>query len=344
MRTLANASLGCGLVLVAGSAMAGPPVARHIDPDARWVLHVDLEELNSTEIGSFLMDMVADETDDFEEIREVMPNFWPGPEGGMFGVTLYGSQLEFEDDEVPEDFCAVIYGNGQIRGWGSMLEAIALHEGFENKLKKREIHGSDVWSMPMEDGGRIYAGLVEGRQDQVAWVVSFDSGRIERSLAFFDDREGGNELLPRDGWRDGTVAFVASDALGEIPMDRKASQVIGEAKSFKVRIGEVGASAFLQMSLDTGDSEKAQSVMSVGQGLMAIGHLAAADDEELAAVMRVVQGLKITTSGTSVLVDFEHDAGSIVEFLRESGEFDVDVDDRFDRDDDDDDHDEGDAW
>jgi len=79
MRQGMYTGLGCGLVLVAGSAMAGPPVARHIDPDARWVLHVDLEELNSTEIGSFLMDMVAAETDDFEEIREVMPNFWPGP-------------------------------------------------------------------------------------------------------------------------------------------------------------------------------------------------------------------------------------------------------------------------
>jgi len=332
-------------LLIAGSAIAGPPVSGHIDPVAKWVVHVDLEQLNSTEIGSFLMDMVAAETDDFEDIREVMPNFWPGPKGGMFGVTLYGSELEFEDDEVPEDFCAVIYGNEQIRGWGSMLEAIALHEGFEDKLKKREIHGADVWSMPMDEGGRIYAGLVEGRGDRVAWVVSFDSDRIERSLAFFEDKGGGNELLPRDGWRDGTVAFMATNAVGDVPMDRKASKVIGEAKSFKLRVGEVGKNAFLQVALDTGDSERAKSVMGVAQGLMAIGQLAAAEDEELAAVMRVARGLELSTSGTSVLVDFEHDAGEIVEFLRESGEFDVDVDNHFDRDDDDDDdHDEDDAW
>lgn len=333
------------MLLIAGSAIAGPPVSGHIDPVAKWVVHVDLEQLNSTEIGSFLMDMVAAETDDFEDIREVMPNFWPGPKGGMFGVTLYGSELEFEDDEVPEDFCAVIYGNEQIRGWGSMLEAIALHEGFEDKLKKREIHGADVWSMPMDEGGRIYAGLVEGRGDRVAWVVSFDSDRIERSLAFFEDKGGGNELLPRDGWRDGTVAFMATNAVGDVPMDRKASKVIGEAKSFKLRVGEVGKNAFLQVALDTGDSERAKSVMGVAQGLMAIGQLAAAEDEELAAVMRVARGLELSTSGTSVLVDFEHDAGEIVEFLRESGEFDVDVDNHFDRDDDDDDdHDEDDAW
>lgn len=348
MRTLASASFGCGLVMVAGVALAGPPVSGHIDPDARWVVHVDLEQLNSTEIGSFLMDMVAAETDDFEDIREIMPNFWPGPKGGMFGVTLYGSELEFDDDEIPEDFCAVIYGNNQIRSWGLQLEAIAQHEGFEDQLKKREIHGCDVWSMPMDEGGRIYAGLVEGRGDRVAWVVSFDADRIEQSLAFFDGKGGGNELLPRDGWRDGTVAFVATDAMGGIPMDRKASQVIGEAKSFKARVGEVGKKAFLQVALDTGDKDKAQSVMTIGQGLMAIGQLAASEDEELAAVMRVARGLQLSTSGTSVLVDFEHDAGEIVEFLRESGEFDVDIDEHFDHDDDDDDHDhdhdEDDAW
>ncbi len=336
MRQGMYTGLGCGLVLVAGSALAGPPVAGHVDPDAKWVVHVDLEQLNSTQLGSFLMDMVAAETDNFEDIREIMPNFWPGPEGGMFGITLYGAELEFEDDEIPEDFCAVIYGNENIRGWGSMLEAIALHEGFEDQLKKREIHGAQVWSMPMEDSGRIYAGLVEGRSGRVAWVVSFDSGRIERSLAFFEDQDGGNELLPRDGWRAGTVAFAATNGLNGVPMDEKASRVIGEAKSFKMRVGELKDEAFMQLALDTGDAEKAQSVMSIGQGLMAIGQLAASEDEELAAVMRVARGLQISTSGSSVLVDFEHDAGEIVKFLRESGEFDVDVDDDRDNKDDDD--------
>ena len=116
MRQGMYTGLGCGLVLVAGSALAGPPVAGHVDPDAKWVVHVDLEQLNSTQLGSFLMDMVAAETDNFEDIREIMPNFWPGPDGGMFGITLYGAELEFEDDEIPEDFCAVIYGNENIRG------------------------------------------------------------------------------------------------------------------------------------------------------------------------------------------------------------------------------------
>ncbi len=347
MRKFGTTSLVCGLALVSGSALAGPPVSGHIDREAKWVLHVDLEQMASTEIGSFLMDAIASEADGFEDIREVMPNFWPGPKGGIFGVTLYGTALKFEDDEVPEDFCAIIYGNEQISGWGSMLEAIALHEGFEDELKKREIHGSEVWSMPMDEGGRIYAGLVEGRGDRVAWVVSFDADRIERALSNFERGDGGNELLPKDGWREGTIAFVATNSLEGVPMDKKASQVIGEARSLKMRVGELDKDAFFQLALDTGDQEKAQSVMSIGQGLMAIGQLAAAEDEELAAVMRVARGVQLSTSGSSVLVDFDHDAKEIVEFLREAFDVDLDVDlnGHRDHDDDDDDDDDGhDTW
>lgn len=326
MRQGMYTGFGCGLVLVSGSALAGPPVSGHIDREAKWVLHVDLEQMASTEIGSFLMNAIADEADGFEDIREVMPNFWPGPKGGIYGVTLYGSELEFEDNEVPEDFCAIIYGNDQISGWGSMLEAIALHEGFEDQLKKREIHGASVWSMPMDEGGRIYAGLAHGRGDRVAWVVSFDADRIERALSNFERGDGGNELLPRDGWREGTIAFVATNSLDGVPMDKKASQVIGEARSLKMRVGELDKNAFFQLALDTGDKDKAQSVMSIGQGLMAIGQLAAADDEELAAVMRVARGVQLSTSGSSVLVDFDHNAKEIIEFLRESMDVDVDAD------------------
>lgn len=320
-----SAMTGFGLVCAAGlalpgTALGGPPVSGHIDPGAKWVVHVDLEQMDSTQIGSFLMEMLAEEADGFADIKEVMPNFWPGPEGGMFGVTLYGTSLDMEENEVPEGFCAVVYGDERISGWGSMLEAIALHEGIEDQLKKRNIHGSDVWSVPIDEGGRLYAGLVEGQGGQVAWVVSFDDGDIDRALATFADQSGGSELMPRDGWREGTIAFVATNALGEVPMDEKASRVIGEARSLKLRVGELGDEAFLQMALDTGDAEKAKSVMSIGQGLMAIGHLAAGEDEELAAVMEIVQGVELTTGDTSVMLNFAHNADEVLDFLKDAVE------------------------
>lgn len=347
MRTLIGVSLVCGIVSVAGSALAGPPVSGHIDREAKWVVHVDLEQLDSTQIGSFLMEVIAAEADDFEEIREVMPNFWPGPEGGMFGVTFFATSLDMEGDEVPEDFCAIVYGDERISGWGSMLEAIALHHGAEGQLKKSELHGAQVWSMPMEnDDDRIYAGLVRGRQDRVAWVVSFDADRIDRALAGIAAGDGGSDLLPRDGWREGTIAFAATDALNSVPMDEKASRVIGEAKSFKLRVGELGDEAFVQMALDIGDAEKAQSVMGIGQGLMAIGQLAAADDEELAAIMQVARGVQLSTSGSSVLLDFAHDAGEVVEFLREAADDNHHMDDDHGHHGDEDHNDAGDddAW
>lgn len=305
------------LALLAAPALAGPPVAAHVDPGAKWVLHVDLETMNDTKLGGFVMDMLASETNDFADIREIMPNFWPGPKGGMFGLTLSGSSLDFEDEEVPEGFVAILYGNEQIAGWGSMLEAIALHHGIEDQLHKKELHGCDVWSVPMDEGGRIYAALAEGQGDRLAWVISFDSGNLDHALATLTEGSGGSELLPRDGWREGTIAFLATSAVADIPMDDMHSRVFDGARSVKFRVGESAGDAFLQASLDTGDDQKAQSVLSISQGLMALGSLAAADDPELAHVMQVAQGVKFSAAGSSVLLDFNHDADEMVTFLDE---------------------------
>jgi len=320
MRNVAM-SVGVGLALTAGSAVAGPPVERHIDPDAKWVMHLDLDAVDSTKIGDFLMEMIVDEADDFEEIQEIIPGFWPGPEAGIFGFTVYGTSLDVEGGDGAKDVCAIIYGNDQIAGWGRRIEQVAEHEGIEDKIKTREIHGCDVWSIPMDDGGRVYVGKVQKR-GKVAWVFSFDSNRIERSLEIIS--EGGKtELLPRDGWRDGTIAYFSTSTLDGLDIDDHASRVIGGAKSVRVRIGEADGEAYLQAALDTGDTEHADKIRNIAQGLLAIGQLMAGEDEELAVVMEVARDLEIDTSGSTVLFGLTHDADDVIGFLEEAIEADV---------------------
>lgn len=317
--------VAAGLVLTAGSVAAGPPVSGHIDGEAAWVLHVDLEAMGSSRLGSFLLEALADETDEFEEIRELIPGFFPGPSGGMLGLTMFGRSLEQDGDRTPEDFCAIVYGTDAISGWGARIEAITEREGFAEHVTTRERHGGMVWSVPTEEGGRAYAGRVQGRGGRIAWVIGFDADLIDRALARFAVEGGGTGLLPLDGWRDGTIAFAATDAIDKLPMDDKASRVIGEARSIKIRLGETDARAFVQMSLDTGDDERAQTVLSVAHGLIAIGQLASADDPDLARVMAVVQDVSLRASGRSVLLDFSRDTEELIGFIREAVRADIDV-------------------
>lgn len=340
MRSLMMAA-GVGCVVGAGAAVAGPPVSKHIDPGAGWVVHLDLNAVDDTDIGRFLMEALANEADDFEDIREVMPNFWPGPEGGMFGVTLYGSSLDLEGDEVPEGFTAIIYGDDNIASWGSMLEAIAVHEGMEDEVKSRVIDGHEVWSFPVDDGARAYAGKIE-RRGNVAWVLAFDSHQIKQSIGMFSGG-GGTDLLPRDGWRDGTILYASTDSLDGLDIDDQASRVIGDARSLRLRIGEDRGDVFLQAALDTGDDEHAGKIRNVVQGLLAIGQLMAGEDEELDAVMRVARGVEIDTAGSTVLIELSHGVQDVIGFLEEAVDMNGDVNIDFDHDDDDDEYDD-DAW
>lgn len=344
-------TLACaGVVTMAGGALGGPPEERHIDPNAGWVVHLDLEAMDETRLGSFIMDMLSRETDGFADVREVMPNFWPGPEGGMFGVTLFGATLDIEG-EGADGVSAVIYGDKQIAGWGSMLEAIAMHEGMEDEIRRRTMHGCEAWSFPLDDS-RGYAGLVE-KGDDVTWVIAFDAGTFDDALATVTGSHGGTELLPRDGWRDGTLMYLSTDTLDGLDIDEEASRVVGDARSIRMRLGEEGRDAFFQAALDTGDAEKANSVRTVAQGLIALGNLAAADDEELREVMRVASNLRLDTRGSTVYVELMYDAEEVVSFLEgaEGGDWENDWDDDhddhhddWDDHDDDDDDDEDEDW
>jgi hypothetical protein len=325
MRMGTGVGVGLGLLLASGSATAGPPVPGHIDSEAAWVVHVDLEQMGASRLGSFMLEALGDETDDFAEIRALIPGFFPGPSGGMLGLTMSGRSLEQDGDRSPEDFCAIVYGTDAIGGWGERIEAIAEREGFAEHVTTREVHGGTVWSVPTEEGERAYAGRVQGRGGRIAWVIAFDDGLMDRAMARFADQGGGTDLLPLDGWREGTIAFAATNAMSTLPMDDKASRVIGEARSVKVRLGETDARAFVQMSLDTGDAERAQTVLSVAHGLIAIGQLASAEDPELARVMSVVQDVSLRTSDRSVLLDFSRDADELIGFIREAIEADISV-------------------
>ncbi|RNC80438.1 MAG: hypothetical protein ED559_01095 [Phycisphaera sp.] len=313
-------TLACaGLAFGAGSAVAGPPVEKHIDPDAGWMVHVDLDAVADTEIGEFLMQMISAETDDFEDIREVMPNFWPGPEGGVFGLTAYGTSLDIEGGDGAEDMCVILYGDDQISGWGSMLHGIALHEGMGDEIRHRQVRGHDAWSFPLDDAGRGYAGLVEKGRN-VAWIIAFDSGTFDDALGLFDEGRGDTDLMPRGGWRDGTIAYISTNTLDGLDVDEKASRVLGDARSLRMRVGEEDGEAYFQGALDTGDDENARSIVSIAQGLLAIGNLAAADDEELREVMRVAQGFSFDVEGSTVYIELTHDAEEVVEFLEEASE------------------------
>ncbi|HED54216.1 MAG TPA: hypothetical protein ENJ00_08450 [Phycisphaerales bacterium] len=333
MRTLVGSA--CVVALVSGSALASPPVRKHIDPEAQWVVHLDLDALNDSEIGSWLMEQAAEDSDDFEDVRQVLPGFWPGPDGGLTGVTLYGQSLDMEEEQGWSSFAAIIYGDDRITDWGEQLEHAAEQDGAGDAVRHRTVNGHESWSIPMDDDARAYMALVEhGRR--AAWVVTFAPGQLKHALGIVDDGSGGSELL-EGGWDDGVIGFAGTLSLNSIDDDGGLTRILGDSVALAARVGEVDGEVTLEAAIDTGDEEKSQALMGIANGLVSAGVLASGQDEDLDRLMEVIGDVEMDVDGSLFVLSLTRDADEVIEFLEsvDDGELlDGDFDDDDDWDDD----------
>jgi len=258
----------------------------------------------------------------------VFPEFWPGPEGGLTGVTLYGQSLNLEEEDGWSSFAAILYGDERIAEWGGQLEEAAEREGAADEIHHRTVLGHESWSIPMDDQARAYVALVEhGRR--AAWVVTFDPGELKHALDIVDEGSGGNDLLD-DGWDEGVIGFAGTMSLSSIDDDGGLTRILGDSVAMAGRVGEVDGEVTLEAAIDTGDEDKSKALMGVAMGLIGAGTLAAGEDEDLARLMEVVGDVEMDLDGTLLVFSLTRDAGDVIEFLEAMDEgvsFGDDIDD-----------------
>ena len=298
----------------AAPALAGPVEARHVPESARWVAQVDLQAMADTQIGGFLLEQIDRESEGYKDIRQALPGFTLAPEGGMKGLTLYGHSLE---DDAKEEFVAMIYGDERIADWGDQLDAVFRAHGVESA--SIEVRGTKVWPVPMDEGnaGTLYAGMLS-RADQRLWVLAMDLPRLTKALAHVKGGAEGNAALSGITWKDGTIGFAAVKDPSELADFEEMSSVIGNAKSILARVGEADGRAFAEAAVHTDAPEKADQIARVLDGLVALGTMMGGSDPELAKVMEFARSVRIESEGGKLRVGLSHDAGEVVQLLREA--------------------------
>ncbi|GJM19743.1 MAG: hypothetical protein DHS20C14_19560 [Phycisphaeraceae bacterium] len=315
----------------AAGAAAGPLATSHVPESAKWIAHVDLEAAAGTQLGRFALDMIAEETDGYEEIRQGLPGFTFAPEGGLHAITVFGRSFEEEG----EDFVALLYGTEKIAGWGDQLDRKMREHGYE--APKMEIRGARVWMIPADEDEPMYAALTR-HGDEHVWIVTRDASRAGKGVAFIRDGGRENGALEGLGWREGTIAIAAIKDPNEIEDFEEISHIVGDARSVVARVGEADGEVFVEGRVRTDSPEHAQRIARVADGLMALGSMMSGEDEELAHVMQLAREIRVQADGGTLMLSFTHDAGEVVEWVRESADVNIDVDDAWDL------EDEGEDW
>lgn len=317
--------------------LAAPLRAGHVDSDARWVAHLDLEAAGHSIIGKWVFQQARAESDDFEELQEILPGFTLEADGPIRGITVYGSAVDMEAHGGWDSFVGVVYGTGQLKEWDAHIARV-IEAAEELGGIQMQVDGRSVRAIPVEDGV-VYMTLASGSGGRHAMVFAFHPPRLGRALDVIGgERESAREssLMPKHGWRDGTIAYFAAEELTEFGELEEASRVLGQAKTIGMRVGEADGRFFAEAAIETDEPEKAAALAHIVQGFVALGTLAAAQqdgDPELRRLMRLASDLRFEASDSTFVASFSHDAGSVVELLEESagdeswGDFEWDGDD-----------------
>jgi hypothetical protein len=288
---------------MAGFAWGGPLRPEWVASDATWVVHVDAEALATSDLGVAALAhgaMIA-----HDELDELRQELGIDVTKDIFGVTAFGVD---EDDST---FSVILEATTVI----DQLLAKAPEQmgaAYSNITEgDKTIH---KWS---EDGEDFFAYVKNSATpDRRLVLVSMDLLRLRDGMMRLEAKApGANVAAPLAAVRPGagSILFLsASELPGMHDNDGPAAAMMQNAKGLIVDVGETNGQFTVRAEVDTGDVENATNLLSMAQGLIAMGRMAGASEPDAKQLLPLLNALALTADGAKLRLKFEHNSESLI--------------------------------
>lgn len=250
-RIIMSAVAGAGLWAGQANLVAAPFDAKKVPEGAKWVLHVDMDALRTTEIWKLIDGEIAKNAQADVKLGEIEQFTGIKFPEGLHDVTLFG--LGFSEEHV-----VIVLGAGMDQG--KLIGFLQLDPNF-----KSEKHGGkDVitW-IDQEKGKRMWGTFYD---DKTAAI----SASPDAVKTFIDTRSGAKKGLSAEsplaaGARSGLIAYMAGKDLAQL---KEAAQNphVQEAELVSFAVEERGPDVALYASLTTKSAETANQVRMLAEG------------------------------------------------------------------------------
>lgn len=296
-------SLTAGVGLV-GPAFAGPLERKLVAADATWVVHIDVEAALASTLGKLMLE--DDEAKKaLAELREKI-----GIDGmkDLKGITVWGREAGGEDAVIVAHTTAVV---------DDVLERFRGEQGIETI----DAEGYEVLSWTDGDE-RAYGHVRKTRRgdDRIVFIAHRKSD-LTHGLRVADGEEesaASGDAIVKDKPGDGAIVFVCVPEISSVVpghMEEFAPPFFGKLQGMRFEAGERGGKLFAEGALSTATSEDATNVFQAVQGLVAISKIVGSSDPEKADLVKLVEGLKITSEERTVTFSLACDAGAVRDAL-----------------------------
>lgn len=290
------------ITALAASATAGPLQPNHVADNAKWVAHLDVEKLITTELGGYLGRTFMDKKlakpvrdleqwgidfdwRDIEGITAYGTDFSKSPENG--GVLVVKSSFDFaEAIEV-------------------VMDKIEAYGGNDRPIEKLQKEPYALYSAKGEVFGAAFG--------KDLFLLSKSRAELEKARGILDGK--GPSLAKSQSFpglaaaEDGFLLAAVAEGFQSSAKLPPQARGLMNAKNGQIKAGEKAEKVFVSLSLNTRDVESATQMQQVLQGLLALAALSQEENKDLAML---VQGATVSGAEKTVTVNLAVPSETII--------------------------------
>ncbi len=294
------------MLLMAGTAWAGPLPRAEVSAKAKWVLHLDAEQFRESKVGQhYIENLLVQQVDTVQS--QIGFDFAPFLDS-LTSATVYGT-----DFAKGEENSAVLLLRGEAGEARIIEEFLAANSSQAKRAKLKQIQTTPFPLFQLE---KAFAALltngtvVIGRTQKLvedAWeVVAGKQLNVTTTTRFV-------ELANTNA---GYAFAAAADGFtGEVSLPKNL-KIFRQVEGVQLMIRESAAHLSLEIALKTGSAEVATQIRTVAEGLLVLASTERAEDKNLQALTR---SAKISATDQTVTATFEVSNKRAIALMKRGG-------------------------
>lgn len=278
-------------------ANAGGLDLRHVSAEAFWVMHFDMQAAMASKMGKMMMDAMP------AEQREA-----------LFGAA---ERMGFD---LTSDFRHITLYGGNLQDGPDVIIAVA-SPAIENVLAEAQAQVPD-YQVTSIDGyechtfGPACVNIRPYGGDRIIVAARSTSDLIE-ALQVIDGKRANLTTTdsPAKAIETRPGAFMIAHLLhmDSLPGgDTGPGSIVAQkSEGASIQVGERDDKAFLSLRVVAKSDLEAQDISGFGQGLLALGRMAAEDDERLKPLLSILRAVRVNVDAKVVTVDVRFDPSEL---------------------------------
>lgn len=277
----------CALGLVALSAAASPIPKQQIAADAKWLLHLDVEQFRRGKVGAYLVENLLNprSAEMKAKLKQELGVDWDWNK--LQSITAYGTGYRPQEDDTG---LLMIRTSMDVKG---ALDAAMAKNVPQLRIEKIENAGlplyrfNDQAYMGLREDGLVLVGRHRTAIDRGLEVLGGRAKNLEGVEAF--------QEYPEPAF--GFFLLAVAEGFGQQAELPASAAIFKQATGARLVLGEDNDRLRLSFDLKSASAEDSLRIQQVAQGLLALAAMNASQNPEL---QKLTQSAAVTSAGKCV--------------------------------------------